>query len=331
MRAFVTGGSGFVGRNLIAALKARGDSVRALARSASAMAAVTEAGAEPFEGDLSDADKLKPGMEGCDTVFHAAAYAKGWGPREEFFEANVRGTERVLEAARAAGVKRLVHVSTEAVLVDGTPLVRVNETWPVPARPIGDYPSTKAEAERLVLSVSSADFTTVVVRPRFIWGKGDTSLLPELISAVRAKRFAWFSGGRYLSSTCHVANCVEGMLLAAEKGRGGEVYFLTDGEPVVFRDFVTELLKTQNVDAGTRTVPFGLAATLATLSDVLWGAFHLKSRPPLTRTELLLVGREVTVNDEKARQELGYEGRMTREEGLREMRMDYKANAPRTL
>lgn len=331
MRAFVTGGSGFVGRNLIAALKVRGDEVRALARSASAMAAVTEAGAEPFEGDLSDADKLKPGMEGCDTVFHAAAYVKGWGLREEFYESNVRGTERVLEAARAAGVKRLVHVSTEAVLVDGTPLVNVNETWPVPERPIGDYPSTKAEAEKRVMSVSSADFTTVVVRPRFIWGKGDTSLLPELISAVRAKRFAWFSGGRYLSSTCHVANCVEGMLLAAEKGRGGEAYFLTDGAPVVFRDFITELLKTQNVDAGTRTVSYGLAATMAALGDMVWSAFHLKSRPPLTRTELLLVGREVTVNDAKARQELSYEGRMTREEGLREMRMEYKANAKRTL
>jgi nucleoside-diphosphate-sugar epimerase len=85
------------------------------------------------------------------------------------------------------------------------------------------------------------------------------------------------------------------------------------------------------VDAGTRTVPFGLAATLATLGDVVWGTLHLKSRPPLTRAELLLVGREVTVSDAKARQELGYEGRMTREEGLREMRMAYKAESPRTL
>jgi nucleoside-diphosphate-sugar epimerase len=331
MRAFVTGGSGFVGRHLITALKARGDQVRALARSPAAMAAVAEVGAEPFEGDLSDADRLRPGMEGCDTVFHAAAYVKSWGPREEFYEANVRGTERVLEAARAAGVKRLVHISTEAVLVDGTPLVNVNETWPVPERPIGDYPSTKAEAERRVLSVSSPDFTTVAVRPRFVWGKGDTSLLPAFIEAVQKGRFKWFSGGRYLSSVCHVANCVEGALLAAEKGRGGEAYFLTDGEPVVFRDFITEMLKTQHVDPGTGTMPFGLAAVAATVGDLLWGALHLGGRPPLTRTELLLMGREVTVSDAKARQELGYEGRMTREEGLREMKAAYREQAPRTL
>ncbi|MFP2928164.1 NAD-dependent epimerase/dehydratase family protein [Pyxidicoccus sp. 3LG] len=331
MRAFVTGGSGFVGRYLIAALKARGDSVRALARSPAAVATVTAAGAEPFEGDLSDADKLKPGMEGCDTVFHSAAYVKSWGPREEFYEANVRGTERALEAARAAGVKRFVHISTEAVLVDGRPLVKVNETWPVPERPIGDYPSTKAEAERRVLSVNSPDFTTVVVRPRFIWGRGDTSLLPAFVEAVKAKRFMWFGDGRYLSSTCHVANCVEGALLAADKGRGGEVYFLTDGEPVVFRDFITQMLATQGVDPGSRSVPYGVAAALASVGDLVWGTLHLGGRPPLTRTELLLVGREVTVNDEKARGELGYEGRMTREEGLREMKAEHRAKSPRTL
>ncbi|MBZ4421777.1 NAD-dependent epimerase/dehydratase family protein [Myxococcus sp. RHSTA-1-4] len=331
MRAFVTGGSGFVGRNLIAALKAQGHSVRALARSPSAVKAVAEAGAEPFEGDLSDADRLKPGMEGCDTVFHSAANVKAWGPRAEFYAANVRGTEHVLEAARSAGVKRLVHISTEAVLVDGSPMVQVNETWPVPERPIGNYASTKAEAEKRVMSVNSAELTTVAVRPRFIWGAGDTSLLPAIVEAVKAGRFRWFGGGRYLTSTCHVANCVEGTLLAAEKGRGGEAYFLTDGEPVVFRDFITEMLQTQGVDPGTRTMPYGLAAALATLGDLAWGTLGLPGRPPLTRTELLLVGREVTVSDQKARQELGYEGRMTREAGLREMREAHKANSPRTL
>lgn len=324
MQAFVTGGSGFVGRYLIAALKRRGDPVRALARSAAAAEAVTQAGGQPFEGDLSDTDRLKAGMEGCDTVFHAAAHVKTWGPRAEFYEANVRGTERVLEAARAAGVKRLVHISTEAVLVDGTPLVKANETWPIPARPIGDYASTKAEAERRVLSVNSPDFVTVAVRPRFVWGHGDTSLLPSLIEAVKTKRFRWVGGGRYLTSTCHVANCVEGALLAAEKGRGGEAYFLTDGEPAVFRDFITALLKTQGVDPGTRSIPYGLAATVATLGDLAWGTLGLPGRPPLTRTEVLLVGREVTVSDEKARQELGYEGRMTRDAGLREMAAEFR-------
>jgi len=329
MRAFVTGGSGFVGRHLIAALKARGDTSLALARSPEAVAAVTAAGAEPFEGDLSDAGRLKEGMAGCDVVFHSAALVKSWARRADYYEANVRGTERVLEAAVSAGVKRLVHVSTEAVLVDGTPLVRADETRPLPERPIGDYPSTKGEAERRVLSVNSASFTTVAVRPRLVWGKGDTSVLPQMVDAVKSGRFKWVGGGRYLTSTCHVANCVEGMLLAAEKGRGGQAYFLTDGEPVVFRDFVTAMLASQGVTPGNGSLPFGLAATVATLSDLAWGVFGLPGRPPISRTELLLIGREVTVSDEKARQELGYEGRMPRGLGLKEMAVDFQERAGR--
>lgn len=319
MRAFVTGGSGFVGRRLIPALREQGHTVRALGRSQASMDVVRQAGAEPVEGDLSSVDALQRGMEGCEVVFHSAATVKQWGSRSEFFEGNVRGTENVLEAARAVGVRRLVHVSTEAVLVDGSPLVNVNETWPLPERPIGHYSSTKGAAERLVMSVNSPELTTVVVRPRFVWGKGDTSVLSILVEAVKSGRFRWVDGGTFKTSTCHVANCVEGMLLAAEKGRGGQAYFLTDGEPVVFRDFITALLKTQGVDPGNKTIPSGLAMGVATVSELLWNFLPLPGNPPITRQELLLAGREVTVNDGKARQELGYEGRMTREAGLREM------------
>lgn len=319
MRAFVTGGSGFVGKRLIAALREKEHTVRALGRSEAALNEVRLAGAEPVEGDLSNVEVLQRGMEGCDVVFHSAAVVKMWGPRAEIFEANVRGTENVLEAARAAGVKRLVHVSTEAVLADGSPLSNVDETRPLPADPIGNYPSTKSAAERLVRSVNSPEFTTVVVRPRLIWGKGNDPVLPTIIEAVKGGKFRWVNGGRYKTSTCHVANCVEGMLLAAEKGKGGEIYFLTDGEPVEFREFITALLKTQGVDPGDKTIPFGLAAATAIVSEALWGFLRLPGRPPVTRTELLLAGQEVTVSDAKARRELGYQGRVSREEGLREM------------
>ncbi|WP_224364074.1 NAD-dependent epimerase/dehydratase family protein [Hyalangium versicolor] len=319
MRAFITGGSGFVGKRLIAALREKGHEVRALGRSEAAQAEVRLVGAEPVPGDLSDVEALKRGMEGCEIVFHSAAYVKTWGPRADFFEANVRGTENVLEAARASGVKRLIHVSTEAVLVDGSPLVNVDETRPLPSAPIGNYPSTKGAAERLVLSVNSPEFTTIAMRPRFIWGKGDNTVLPEIIRAVKAGRFRWINGGHYKTSTCHVANCVEGIILAAEKGRGGEAYFLTDGDPVDFRDFITALLKTQGVDAGKGTAPFGLAMGVATVSELIWNFLSLPGHPPAVRSELLLMGQEVTVSDAKARRELGYQGRVSLEEGMREL------------
>ena len=312
--AFVTGGSGFVGRALIAELVRRGIAVTALARSDAAEAAVRAAGATPARGDLDDRAALEAGMRGADTVFHAAAYVKQHGPRAEFFRANVAGTEHVLAAAAAAGVRRFVHIGTEAVLADGKPIVRADETRPRARRPAGLYPLTKGLAEAAVIAANTPGaLETVVVRPRFIWGKGDTSLLPELSEAVRRGRFAWIGGGRQLTSTCHVENVVEGAILAAEKGRPGEIYFLTDGDPVELRAFLTAYLATAGVDAGTRAVPRWLARTGAALTSWM-------KQPPVTRTAIALVGVEVTVDDSKARRELGYAAHVSREAGLAAMR-----------
>jgi nucleoside-diphosphate-sugar epimerase len=200
------------------------------------------------------------------------------------------------------------------VLADGDPIVRADETRPYPERPAGPYPISKGLAERAVLAANrTGELETVVVRPRFIWGKGDTSVLPQLVEAVRRKRFGWIEGGRYLTSTCHVANVVEGALLAAERGAPGEIYFLTDGPPVELRAFVTELLATQGLTPGDRELPRWVARAAAALTGWM-------ERPPVTRTELALIGHEVTVDDAKARRELGYVGKVTREAGLAELR-----------
>lgn len=318
MRAFVTGGSGFVGRTLLAALRARGDAAHALVRSAAAAETVRCAGAEPVRGDLDDAEALHAGMAGCDVVFHLAALVGDWGRPEDFFRVNVAGTEQVLAAACAVGVPRLVHVSTEAVLVGGPPLVNADETWPRPEHPQGLYPLTKGLAEARVLAANSPEFMTVVVRPRFIWGP-DSSVVTQLVRAVRAGQFAWIAGGRYLTSTCHVDNVCEGLLLAAERGRGGEVYFLTDGPPTEWRGFITALLRTQGLDPGNRSLPRQLAGAVAWGGELAWRGLRLKGAPPLTRTTVRLIGEEITVNDAKARRELGYTGAVSREAGLAAM------------
>jgi nucleoside-diphosphate-sugar epimerase len=253
-------------------------------------------------------------MRGCDTVFHAAAHVEQHGPLATFMAINVGGTENALAAARASGVKRFVHIGTEAVLADGKPIVRADETVPRAYRPAGPYPFTKGLAESAVLEGNGEGLETVVVRPRFIWGKGDTSLLPQIVEAVKRGRFGWLGGGRYLTSTCHVDNVVEGALLAAERGRPAEIYFLTDGAPVEFRDFMTRLLATQGVDASrVRDVPIWLARLVAVATGWM-------KQPPVTKTALALVGHEVTVDDAKARRELGYQAKTTIEAGLAAMK-----------
>lgn len=312
-RVFVTGGSGFLGRALLAELQRRGIGSRALARSQASANVVSARGAEPVIGDLDDVAAMTEGMRGCDVVVHCAAYVEEYGTRDQFVHGNVTGTERALAAAKAAGVRRFVHVGTEAVLADGEPIVRADETTPFPDEPWGFYPETKGMAERTVRAANGGGLETVVVRPRFIWGKDDTSLLPKFVDAVKTGRFRWISGGRYLTSTCHVDNVVEGILCAADKGTPGGVYFLTDGEPVEFRRFITDLLATQGVKPGTKSAPRWLVRMIATLTA--W-----RDKPMITKTSVALMGHEVTVVDMKARRELGYRSKKSIAEGLAEMK-----------
>jgi nucleoside-diphosphate-sugar epimerase len=300
-------------------LRARGYQVRALARSTAAANTVANIGAEPIMGDLDNDAALRTGMSGCQVVFHCAATLGDWGRYEDFYHGNVVGSERVIAAARDSGVARLVHVSTEAVLVGGRPIVNADETWPRPAHPQGLYPITKGLAEERVMAANSPTFATIIVRPRFIWGKGDSSVLPRVVEAVQTGKFSWIEGGYYPTSTCHVTNVCEGMLLAAERGRGGEIYFLTDGEPVEVRSFLTAMLHTQGVDPGRRSVPRWLAHLFAWGAELCWRIFHLKGMPPASRLAVRLIGEEVTVNDAKARRELGYQATISRDAGLAAM------------
>lgn len=320
---FITGGSGFVGGAAIAAFRARGDTVRALARSPQAAAKVAALGAEPVRGDLGDAAALRAGMAGAQLVVHAAAKVEDWGHPAEFQAATIDGTRHALRAARDAGVARFIHIGTEAVLAGGAPIVNADETAPYPVHPNGLYPWSKGQAERDVIAANAPGFATISLRPRFIWGRGDTTLLPQITRAMQSGAWSWFGGGRHRMSTCHVRNVIEGVLRAAEHGRGGEIYFLTDGDSVIFRDFLTELAATQGVVAPAREMPLWLARGLAASGEFAWRNFGLPGRPLLTRTMINLVFMEVTVNDSKARRELGYTGAVSRAQGLAELAQDH--------
>jgi nucleoside-diphosphate-sugar epimerase len=318
--AFITGASGFIGGKLTRRLVAEGWSVRALARSDSAAAKVEGIGAEAVPGNLADVAAMRQGAQGCEVAFHAAAHLGAWGTREEFERGNVQGTRNALTATVAAGVKRFVHVGTEAGLLAGQPLVAVDERAPLRFDSKALYSATKARAEEAVLAASLEGFETVVLRPRLVWGAGDTTILPALTDAVRKGRFAWVGGGRHLTSTTHVDNVVEGLMLAAERGAPGNVYFVTDGDPVVFREFVTDLLATQGVEPPTRSIPKPVARAIAAGGEAAWRVLPLPGAPPMTRLAYWLSALETTIDISKARGELGYAPVRTIADGLRELR-----------
>nr|WP_315248601.1 NAD-dependent epimerase/dehydratase family protein [uncultured Duganella sp.] len=318
-RIFITGGSGYVGRNLIRHCIARGDSVIALARSGQAAATVSALRATPYHGDL-----LQPGlsdaMQGCDILIHAAADTNhGWGTEAQR-QTNLNGTRHVFASARNAGIRRVIHISTESVLLDGQPLRNATEDREFPVKPAGAYSRTKAEAERIALSFANEAMSVVVLRPRFVWGRDDTTALPQLSAAARDGKLAWIDGGGYCTSTTHIANLCEGVDKALRHGRNGQVYFITDGEPVVFREFISRLLATQGIAVPDKSVPRALLSKIAAVGDLLASISRGRIKPPITRQEYATMAVEVTLDISKARKELGYQPVMSAEAGLAEMR-----------
>ncbi|MEO8684421.1 MAG: NAD-dependent epimerase/dehydratase family protein [Devosia sp.] len=322
-RIFITGGSGYVGRNLIRHFAGKGIPVTALARSAKAERVVAELGATPFSGDLFGADLVR-GMEGCDVLIHAAADIDHGPGTESQQRINEEGTKAVFEAARAGGIQRAIYLSTESVLADGRPLINVDERHPLPRRPAGSYSRSKAAAERHALSCNGGGMEVIAVRPRFVWGRDDTTALPNLLGAVQSGQFAWISGGDYLTTTTHIGNLCHGIELAMAKGKGGEIYFLGDEEPVRFREFATALMATQGVTAPEKSVPRALLRFIAGVGDRLHKLSGGKITAPLTLPSLATSAVTITLNIDKARRDLGYAPVMTREAGLAEMAAEHR-------
>jgi len=310
---FVTGASGFIGGAITRDL-ARDHTVWALSRREASDAGIRALGAEPVRGSL---ENLAPGdLPDCDAVVHCAAHVAPWGTREEVFRINVGGTERVLAAARGAGARRFVQMSTEAVLWRGQHLRDVDETCPYPARTPFLYSESKAQAERRVLAANAPGFATLALRPRFVWGPGDTTLVPELRAMAERGAFAWIGGGQATTSTTHIANLVHGTRLALEKGRGGEAYFLTDGEPIRFRELLPRLAEANGFTLAGPSIPAPLARGAAFALETLWRAVGARSAPPLTRHAVALMCCDCTLDDRKAQRELGYAPVITLSEGL---------------
>jgi nucleoside-diphosphate-sugar epimerase len=316
----VTGASGYLGRNIVREFIKLGHSVRGLTRSDASSDLIRQLGAEPVRGDIMDRTSLEAAMRGAVALVHAAADTDHGRSTEEQQLTNLKGTQNVYDAARTAGLKRAVHISTEAVLLDGRPIVNADETWPIPKKLAGGYSRTKAGAEHIALAANGNGLDVIVMRPRFVWGRDDTTALPQLVAAANSGKLVWFDGGNYLTSTTHIANVVEGVRLCLEKGRSGEAYFVTDGEDIAFRPWITALLATQGIGVSeVKSVRRGLMNFIVNAGEMLANLTGGAVSGPLGKQEYATVGDTVTLNIAKARQELGYAPVISRAEGLAEL------------
>lgn len=309
-RAFVTGGGGFLGRYIVEQLLARGDQVTVFARGA--YPELAHAGARVIRGNLIDREVVIAAAVDADIVYHVAAKAGVWGPYEEFYAVNVSGTDHVIEACRAHGIRKLVHTSSPSVIFDGKDQESVDETYPYPDTYESPYPETKAIGEQHVIAANKPpDLLTVSLRPHLIFGPHDNHLLPGLIARARKGLVPQVGGGENKVDLTYVEDAARAHLLAADtlvpgSPVAGSVYFISQDEPVVLWPWVHEFLAMLALPPIRLRVSLSTARALGGAAAAIYKGLGLKREPPLTPFLASELAQSHYYNISRAKAELGY-------------------------
>ena len=317
MRAFVTGGTGFIGGAVVRHLLEAGHEVRALVRAGADTRQLDGLPVERVEGDLRDGKGLQEGVAGCEWVFHVAALYSYWGCLwDDFYQTNVEGTRRVLEAARQQGVERVVHTSSIAALglnEDRTPATE--ETPSSLEDRIGPYQRSKFLAEEVARAYASQGLPVIIVNPSTPVGEGDHKPTPTgqiIVDYLNGRMFAYVDTGLNIASVEDVA---AGHLLAAERGRVGERYIL-GGENLTLKQMLDLLAEISGCPPARVRIPHSVAQAWSYV-DVALARFNPRRVPAATPEKVRLSRRYEFYDASKAVRELGLPQTPARE-GLRQ-------------
>ena len=309
MKYFVTGATGFLGSHVARALLAQGAELRLLVRPTSRTENIDELNAERHVGDLRDLDSLRKGMAGCEFVFHVAADYRLWAPKgQELYASNVEGTRNILQAARDAGVRRVIYTSSVATMGFGSNGRPTDENSPVSlASMIGDYKRSKFMAEQLVLKAAADGQDVVIVNPTTPIGERDIKPTPTgqiIVDFLRRKFPAYVDTGLNLVDA---ADCAQGHLLAMEKAVPGERYIL-GGENLTLKQILDKLAAITGLPSPKIRLPYAVALATGAVDTLVTG--KMLGREPRVVLEAVRMGRKkMFVSSSKAERELGWSPR----------------------
>ncbi len=314
---FVTGGTGLVGSHVVEEAIRRGHRVRALVRPTSDTRWLDQWGVEKIPGDLEDSAALREGVNGADWVFNCAAKVGDWGTLEEFRRLNVGALRLLLDAATDAKVERFVHVSSLGVY-EGRDHHGTDETTPPAVDSLDAYTRSKTEAEALALEYfKTKQLPVAIVRPGFIYGERDRTVLPKLLARLRSGVFAYFGSGEQALNCIYVKNLVHAIFLAAEvPGAVGEVFNVTDGVRVSKKQFIGRVAELAGLPAPRRKIPKWLARLLANVMERRAKRMGTTEPPLINKARYKFLALNLDYSIEKARKVLGYNPPFTTEQGL---------------
>ena len=317
MNCVVTGGAGFLGRHLVERLVKDGEKVIAADFAKEALKEVENDGIQTALLDLRDYESVLKITKGQEVVFHTAALASPWDSKEAFWSLNVTATDNVIKACLKNGVKRLVHVSSPSAIFDGSDHFMSDETVPYPQKYLSHYCETKAVSEQNVIKANCDDLETVVIRPHIIWGPRDRNIMTRLYYRAKAGKLRIIGDGKNKVSTLYVENGAEGLVCAAKSKKApGNVYFLTNDEPVNLWDFVNKILKRLDAPVIDKSVPFPVAYYAGGLMELIWYSLNLSGEPILTRYTASELAKNHTYSIKKAKEDLDYKPIYSVDQGL---------------
>ncbi|MBI5966017.1 MAG: NAD-dependent epimerase/dehydratase family protein [Chloroflexi bacterium] len=317
MKALITGATGFLGGALTRRLYGMGWHVTALGRNVTKLKNMESEGLRVLSLDLKEKDAMADVCKDQDIVFHCAALPSPWGNFEAFYQANVIGTRNVIRGCEKYKVKRLVHVSTPSLYFGYASRVNVKETDELP-EPVSNYSATKILAEQEIDEAFARGLATIAIRPRAIFGPGDTVIFPRLIPRLQSGRLPILGDGENVVDLTYIENVVDALLLCAESPENtlGKKYNISNDEPVKVWKLVERICTELNLPSPTRRISGQTANAAATALEFLYRLIPKQPEPPLTRISVSMMANSTTLDITAAKNELGYKPRVSVDEGF---------------
>jgi nucleoside-diphosphate-sugar epimerase len=327
-RILVTGASGFIGSHAAVHLASLGHHVVATGRSQTLLDRLCGAAKDKVIADLA-IDRLEPLLECCDAVVHCAALSSPWDSKENFWQANVIATERLLAASQRAGVKRFVHLGSPSIYFRFADQLNIGESFQPPKQWITEYAHSKWVSELRVQDAAAKGMETLVLRPRAVFGEGDRAILPRLLAIADKGWFPLMHQGKAVIDVTYVANVVQAVVncLDADVPCDGRAYNITNGEPISLHQLVTRLFTALEKNVRLISVPRNIALMMASMAERVAMLREGRPEPRLTRYGVGVIGYSQTLDISRAQRELNYSPKISIDDGLAQFATWWKTNA----
>lgn len=337
MTTLVTGGSGFLGSEIIQRLLAKGEKVRSYSRRVPSKLK-KHPNLEIVLGSVCDTVCLKKALTGCDSVIHTAAKAGVWGLKSDYFSTNVVGTQNILNLSRLLGIRHLVHTSSPSVVYADRDICGLDEKIPYADSFLSHYPLSKKESEIAVLNAHrKGSFQTLALRPHLIWGKEDPHFLPRILKKHDQGSLFQIGQGKNQVDTIHVTNAAEAHLKALSTMKlkpdfGGKAYFIGQEEPVFLWDFLKDLIAaTGRKRPKLKKIPYSIARLGGSTFETLYQAIGFDYRePPITRFVASQLAHSHYFDHSMAKKDFGYEVLIKTSQGINELSKHFKSSADKS-